>query len=103
VKDCRRESPRVGIPKSRRAGLRAKPFFTSSGNRHNEATQPLHIIITLGTAFCVDCLEEALKKYGNPEIFNTDQGCQFTSERFTSVLKAHSIAISKNRGSCEQD
>ena len=49
---------------------------------------------TLDTAFCVDCLEEALKKYGNPEIFNTDQGSQFTSERFTGVLKAHSIAIS---------
>ena len=49
---------------------------------------------TLDTAFCVDCLEEALQRYGNPEIFNTDQGCQFTSERFTGVLKAHGIAIS---------
>ncbi len=49
---------------------------------------------TLDTAFCVDCLEEALLRYGNPEIFNTDQGCQFTSESFTGVLKAHSIAIS---------
>ncbi len=49
---------------------------------------------TLDTAFCVDCLEEALKKYGNPGIFNTDQGCQFTSESFTGVLKAHGIAIS---------
>ena len=49
---------------------------------------------TLDTAFCVDCLEEALQRYGNPEIFNTDQGCQFTSESFTGVLKAHGIAIS---------
>ena len=49
---------------------------------------------TLDTAFCVDCLEEALQRYGNPEIFNTDQGCQFTSENFTGVLKAHGIAIS---------
>ena len=49
---------------------------------------------TMDTAFCVDCLQEALQRYGNPEIFNTDQGCQFTSERFTGVLKAHSIAIS---------
>jgi len=49
---------------------------------------------TLDTAFCVDCLEEALQRYGHPEIFNTDQGCQFTSESFTGVLKAHSIAIS---------
>ncbi len=49
---------------------------------------------TLDTAFCVDCLEEALLRYGKPEIFNTDQGCQFTSESFTGVLKAHGIAIS---------
>jgi len=49
---------------------------------------------TLDTAFCVDCLEEAIQRYGNPEIFNTDQGCQFTSDSFTGVLKAHGIAIS---------
>ena len=49
---------------------------------------------TPDTAFCVDCLEQALQRYGNPEIFNTDQGCQFTSESFTGVLKAHGIAIS---------
>ena len=49
---------------------------------------------TLDTSFCVDCLEEALQRYGNPELFNTDQGCQFSSERFTGVLKAHGIAIS---------
>ena len=49
---------------------------------------------TLDTMFCADCLEEALQRYGNPEIFNTDQGCQFTSERFTGVLKKHGIAIS---------
>jgi putative transposase len=49
---------------------------------------------TLDTVFCVDCLEEALQRFGNPEIFNTDQGCQFTSEGFTGVLKTHDIAIS---------
>jgi len=49
---------------------------------------------TLESGFCVDCLEQALQAYGTPEIFNTDQGCQFTSEAFTGVLKAHSIAIS---------
>ena len=36
--------------------------------------------------FCVDCLEEALRMYGKPEIFTTDQGSQFTSEAFTGVL-----------------
>ncbi|MFQ6604853.1 MAG: IS3 family transposase, partial [Fidelibacterota bacterium] len=39
---------------------------------------------SLDTAFCIDALQEALVKYGNPEIFNTDQGAQFTSEDFTS-------------------
>lgn len=49
---------------------------------------------TLDSRFCVDCLEEALRCYGAPEIFNTDQGSQFTSEAFTDVLKDHGIKIS---------
>jgi Transposase and inactivated derivatives len=49
---------------------------------------------TLDTRFCVEALKEALFKYGAPEIFNTDQGCQFTSEVFTSVLKAWNVKIS---------
>jgi len=49
---------------------------------------------TLDTRFCVEALKEALFKYGAPEIFNTDQGCQFTSEAFTSVLKTWNIRIS---------
>src|SRR5574337_529933 len=38
---------------------------------------------TLDSGFCVDCLEQALQTYGTPEIFNPDQGCQFTSGAFT--------------------
>lgn len=49
---------------------------------------------TLDTRFCVEALKEALLKYGAPEIFNTDQGCQFTSEAFTSVLKTWNVKIS---------
>ncbi len=49
---------------------------------------------TLDTEFCIDCLEEALRIYGKPEIFNTDQGCQFTSQAFTSILNRESILIS---------
>jgi putative transposase len=49
---------------------------------------------TLDSRFCVEALKEALFKHGAPEIFNTDQGCQFTSEAFTSVLKAWSVRIS---------
>jgi putative transposase len=49
---------------------------------------------TLDSGFCVDCLEQALQADGAPELFNSDQGCQFTSEAFTGVLKAQDIAIS---------
>jgi putative transposase len=50
--------------------------------------------ITLEAAFCLEALEEALARYGCPEIFNTDQGSQFTSHDFTSVLLKNEIAIS---------
>jgi putative transposase len=49
---------------------------------------------TLDASFCVDALEEALERFGTPEIFNTDQGSQFTSEAFTGVLSSHGISIS---------
>ncbi len=49
---------------------------------------------SMDTEFCVDCLEEALRRYGKPEIFNSDQGSQFTSDAFTDVLKREGIAIS---------
>jgi putative transposase len=49
---------------------------------------------TLDASFCVDALEEALDQYGTPEIFNTDQGSQFTSVDFTGVLKREGIQIS---------
>ncbi len=50
--------------------------------------------ITMDISFCLEALEEALLKNGKPEIFNTDQGSQFTSEAFTSVLKREGIRIS---------
>lgn len=49
---------------------------------------------TLDAGFCVDCLEEALKRCGKPEVFNSDQGVQFTSEAFTGVLTREGIKIS---------
>jgi putative transposase len=48
----------------------------------------------MDTDFCIDALNEAINRYGTPEIFNTDQGSQFTSEAFTSVLKSKGIQIS---------
>jgi putative transposase len=49
---------------------------------------------TLDASFCIEALEEALDRYEAPEIFNTDQGSQFTSEGFTGLLSSHGIAIS---------
>jgi putative transposase len=56
---------------------------------------------TLGADFCVEALEEALAQYGKPEIFNTDQGCQFTSTEFIGVLDRCDITISMDgKGRC---
>ena len=50
---------------------------------------------SMESTFCVDCLQEALRKYGTPEVFNTDQGAQFTSAAFIGALTEHpSISIS---------
>jgi len=46
------------------------------------------------TDFCIEVLDEALTRFGKPEIFNTDQGAQFTDSDFTDRLKTHGIAIS---------
>jgi putative transposase len=50
--------------------------------------------ITLDVAFCLDAVEEALARHGTPEIFNTDQGSQFTSIDFTGLLLDNTISIS---------
>jgi len=52
------------------------------------------ISTSMDSSFCVSALERAIRLYGKPEIFNTDQGSQFTSEAFTGVLKQHEIKIS---------
>ena len=52
------------------------------------------VSITLETDFCIEAVEEAVARYGKPDIFNTDQGSQFTSEAFTGLLKQHGIRIS---------
>ena len=58
---------------------------------------------TLSTDFCIEALEEAIARYGTPEIFNTDQGSQFTSAEFTGVLKAHGIRIRMDGKGCWRD
>jgi putative transposase len=59
--------------------------------------------VTLDTEFCVEAVEEALARYGRPEIFNTDQGSQFTSSAFTGLLQDHGIAISMDGKGCWRD
>jgi len=56
--------------------------------------------ITMEVGFCIEAVEEALGKYGKPEVFNTDQGSQFTSAAFTGLLQENGIGISMDgRGS----
>jgi len=52
------------------------------------------VSITMEAAFCVETLEDAMARHGKPEIFNTDQGSQFTGAAFTGVLASNGIAIS---------
>jgi len=59
--------------------------------------------ITLDSASCVAALEEAIARYGCPTILNTDQGVQFTSAEFTSVLLGHGIRISMDGKGCWRD
>lgn len=58
---------------------------------------------TLDSAFCIDAVEEALRRYGQPEIFHTDQGSQFTSRDFTDVLAARQIQSSMDGQGCWRD
>ena len=59
---------------------------------------------TLDVSFCIDALEEALLKYVHPKIFNSDQGCQFTSETFTKRLIGAGIRISMDgKGRCHDN
>lgn len=61
---------------------------------HSRRVLSWRVSNTLDTEFCIEALEEALQRFGVPEIFNTDQGSQFTCEAFTEVLKDHGVAIS---------
>ena len=61
---------------------------------HSRRVLSWRVSNTLDTDFCIEALEEALQRFGAPDIFNTDQGSQFTSEAFTGVLKDQGINIS---------
>ena len=61
------------------------------------------VSIGMEVEFCLDALDEALIRYGRPDIFNTDQGSQFTSAAFTGQLMQHGIAISMDGRGCWRD
>jgi putative transposase len=91
------EGLRVKLPRSTHPYIRLERGFvylTAVIDWYSRKVLSWRLSNTLDSSFCVDCLEEALQKCGTPEIFNTDQGCQFTSEAFTSVLLAQEIRIS---------
>jgi len=61
---------------------------------HSRRVMSWQLSNTMDASFCKEALEEAIERFGPPEIFNTDQGSQFTSDSFTGVLKAHGVKIS---------
>ena len=69
-------------------------FLVASIDWYSRRVLAWRLSNTLETSFCVEALHEALARYGYPEIFNTDQGTQFTSEDFTDVLLDRGIKIS---------
>lgn len=73
-----------------------KVYFSGIIDWYSRKILSYRISNTLDTNFCIETLEEAIYKYGKPEIFNSDQGSQFTSEKFTSKLLSYGIKISMN-------
>jgi putative transposase len=61
---------------------------------HSRKVLAHRVSISMEVTFCIETLNEAIEKYGRPEIFNTDQGSQFTSDAFIDVLKSNGIQIS---------
>lgn len=71
-------------------------YLTAIVDWHSRYVLSWRVSTTLDRRFCVDALNEAIAKHGKPEIFNTDQGSQYTSEEFTGILKTAGIKISMN-------
>jgi putative transposase len=67
---------------------------------HSRKILSFRLSNTMHTDFCIEAVNEAIQKYGTPEIMNTDQGSQFTSLEFTDLLKSHHIQISVDGKDC---
>ncbi|MGC8384132.1 IS3 family transposase [Pseudomonas aeruginosa] len=70
---------------------------------HSRRVLAWRVSITMDIDFCIEAVEDAIARCGPPQIFNTDQGSQFTSQAFTGLLKDHDIAISMDGKGCWRD
>jgi putative transposase len=70
---------------------------------HSRKVLSWRVSNTLESEFCIEALEQALRRYGKPEIFNTDQGAQFTSRGFVGLLESHGIQVSMDGRGRAQD
>ena len=83
---------------------RGSMYLVAVMDWHSRKILSWRVSNTLDSDFCIQALQEALQRYGTPEIFNTDQGAQFTSIAFTQVLRDRGIAISMDgRGRCQDN
>lgn len=80
---------------------RGRAFVIAIIDLYSRKVMSYCVVNTMDTEYCIEVLNAALRKYGKPEIFNSDQGSQFTSKAFTDVLKKHCIKISMDgKGRC---
>lgn len=69
-------------------------YFTAVIDLYSRKILSWRLSNTMDTQFCIDCVKEAFEKYGEPAIFNTDAGAQYTSKEFVAMLQDHEIQIS---------
>jgi len=69
-------------------------YLTAIMDWHSRYVLSFEVSVTMDDDFCVSALESAIRRYGRPDIFNTDQGAQYTGKKFTGVLMEHGIQIS---------
>jgi len=69
-------------------------FLTAVMDWYSRYVLSWEVSVTIDDSFCVSALERALRCHGSPEIFNSDQGAQYTGNAFTGILKAHGVRIS---------
>ena len=69
-------------------------YLCTVADWYSRKVQSWRLSNTMDVQFCINAVQEAMNRWGTPAIFNTDQGSQFTSDAFTTLLKRHGIRIS---------